>query len=77
MNNLQHPLDETFLKEVNKLVTEHTLSYHAPDAVAGEYTTVDMAAGDTLFGEHEKLIARVPKLLESTAAWLFLTMSTR
>ena len=25
-----------------------------------------MAAGDTVFGDHEELIARVPKLLEST-----------
>ena len=66
VNNLQHPLDEAFLKEVNRLVTEHTLSYHAPGFVPGEYTTVDMAAGDTLFGEHEKLIAHVPQLLEST-----------
>ena len=66
VDNLQHPLDEPFLKEINRLVTEHTLSYNAPDGVAGEYTTVDMAAGDTLFGEHERLIARVPALLEST-----------
>lgn len=66
MDNLQHPLDEAFLKEVNRLLTEHTISYNAKDAVAGEYTTVDMAAGDTVFGDHEKLIARVPALLEST-----------
>lgn len=64
--NLQHPLDESFLKEVNRLLTEHTLSYHSADAVPGEYTKEDMAAGDTVFGDHEKLIARVPQLLEST-----------
>ena len=64
--NLQCPLDETFLKEVNRLVTEHTLSYNAQDAVPGEYTTVDMAAGDTIFGRHEELVARVPQLLEKT-----------
>lgn len=64
--NLQHPLDEAFLKEVNRLITINTISYLAPDAVAGEYTTVDMGAGDTLFGDHEELVARVPKLLEST-----------
>ena len=63
---LEHPFDETLLKEVNRLVTEHTLAYHAPGAVAGEYTTEDMAAGDTLFGNHEQLIARVPQLMEST-----------
>lgn len=31
-----------------------------------EYTTEDMAAGDTVFGDHEILIVRVPKLMEST-----------
>ena len=41
------------LKEVNRLVTEHTLSYRASGAIAGEYTTEDMAAGDTVFGDHE------------------------
>lgn len=66
VSNLQHPLDEAFLKEVNRLITVNTISYQAPDAVAGEYTTVDMGAGDTLFGNHEELVARVPKLLEST-----------
>lgn len=61
------PFDESLLREVNRLVTEHTLAYRAPDAVAGHYTTVDMAAGDTVFGDHESLIARVPALMESTA----------
>ena len=37
MQNLDHPLDEAFLKHINFLLTEHTISYHAPDAVAGEY----------------------------------------
>ena len=64
--HLQHPFDEDLLKEVNRLVTEHTLSYRAPGAIAGEYTTEDMAAGDTVFGDHETLIARVPQLMEST-----------
>jgi fido (protein-threonine AMPylation protein) len=54
------------LKEVNRLVTEHTISYRASDAIAGEYTTEDMAAGDTVFGDHEALIARVPHLMAST-----------
>ncbi len=66
MRNLQHPLDESFLKELNRRVCLHTLAYHSPDAVPGEYTNTDMAAGDTVFGDHEALIARVPKLLEST-----------
>ncbi len=37
MQNLDHPLDEAFLKRINFLLTEHTISYHVPDAVAGEY----------------------------------------
>jgi Fic family protein len=65
-SHLDHPFDETLLKEVNRLVTEHTLSYRTPGAIAGEYTTEDMAAGDTVFGDHETLIARVPNLMAST-----------
>ena len=66
MQNTQHPIDEELLKEINRRVTRHTLSYHAPEAIAGKYTTTDMTAGDTVFGDHKELIARVPKLLEST-----------
>ena len=63
IQNAQHPLDEALLKEINKRVTLHTISYRSPEAIPGEYTTTDMAAGDTVFGD---LIAKVPKLLEST-----------
>ena len=63
---LHHPFDEQLLKEVNRLVTEHTLTYKAPGAIAGEYTTEDMAAGDTVFGDHEQLVARVPALMSQT-----------
>lgn len=66
MQNAQHPLDEALLKEINKRVTLHTISYRSPEAIPGEYTTTDMAAGDTVFGDHEQLLAKVPKLLEST-----------
>ena len=66
VSQLEHPFDETLLKEVNRLVTEHTLAYRAPGSIAGEYTTEDMAAGDTVFGDHKKLIARVPSLMMST-----------
>ena len=66
MRNVQHPLDEALLKEINRRVTSHTLAYRAPDATPGEYTTTDMAAGDTVFGDHEELVARVPRLLETT-----------
>lgn len=66
IQNVQHPLNEALLKEINKRVTLHTISYRSPEAIPGEYTTTDMAAGDTVFGDHEQLIAKVPKLLEST-----------
>ena len=66
VSRLDAPFDESLLKEINRLVTEHTLNYRAQGAVAGEYTTEDMAAGDTVFGDHETLIAQVPHLMEST-----------
>lgn len=66
VSHLDNAFDESFLKEINRLVTEHTLAYRAPGSIAGEFTTEDMAAGDTVFGDHEELIARVPKLMEST-----------
>ena len=66
VSHLDHPFDENLLKEINRLTTEHTLSYRTPGAVAGAYTTEDMAAGDTMFGDHKTLIARVPMLMEST-----------
>lgn len=65
--HLDSPFDDSLLRETNRLLTEHTLSYRAPDAVPGEYTTMDMAAGDTVFGDHEQLVARVPSLMASTA----------
>lgn len=65
--NLNHPFDVKLLKTVNRLVTLHTLAYKAPDAIPGEFTTVDMAAGDTVFGDHEVLVKRVPQLMSSTA----------
>ena len=33
-SHLDHPFDEALLKEVNRLVTEHTLSYRAPSIVS-------------------------------------------
>ena len=70
LNNLDKPLTEKLLKETHRLLTEHTLEYKTRNdevpSKPGEYTTVDMCAGDTIFGEHEKLIMQVPRLLEST-----------
>lgn len=70
LNNLDKPLTEELLKDTHMLLTEHTLEYKTRNdevpSKPGEYTTVDMCAGDTIFGEHEKLIRQVPRLLEST-----------
>ena len=64
------PLTEELLKETHRILMLHTIAYKHPDAQAGEYTDTDMAAGDTLFGDHEQLIARVPQLLRSTQSAL-------
>ena len=70
LKNLDRPLTEELLKETHRLLTEHTLSYKTQyDEIPsnpGEYTTVDMCAGDTIFGDHEQLIKQVPRLLQST-----------
>ena len=66
ISNLSASFDEQLLKNVNRLVTEHTLEFRAPGCQAEEYTNVDMAAGDTIFGDHKKLIARIPSLMVST-----------
>lgn len=65
--HLDHPFDVELLRETNRLVTLHTLPYKTPGAAPGDFTTVDMAAGDTVFGDHEKLVAQVPRLMRSTA----------
>jgi len=66
-DHLNHPFDLELIKTLHRLVTLNTLSYRVPGAVPGEFTTVDMAAGDTIFGNHEKLIAQLPRLMESTS----------
>ena len=66
VNTLGEPLTEDYIKHLHFLLTEHTIAYRHPGAKPGEYTDVDMAAGNTMFGDHEVLIAQVPRLLEST-----------
>lgn len=60
------PLTEEYIKHLHFLLTEHTITYRHPDTMPGVYTDTDMGAGDTIFGDHEILIERVPKLLEQT-----------
>lgn len=66
VESIAEPLTEPLLKRLHKLLTEHTIAYLHQGAVPGEYTDTDMCAGDTVFGDHEKLIAQVPRLLEAT-----------
>lgn len=66
MGNTDHPLTEELVRETHKILTEHTLTYRYKDAVPGEYTNTDMGAGDTIFGDHEELISRIPRLIIAT-----------
>ena len=66
VRTVEAPLTEEYVKHLHFLLTEHTISYRHKGAKPGEYTEFDMCAGETVFGEHEKLIARVPELLRST-----------
>lgn len=66
VESIAEPLTESLLKRLHKLLTEHTIAYLHQGAVPGEYTDTDMCAGNTVFGDHEKLIAQVPRLLEAT-----------
>lgn len=77
VQHIQTPLNEELLKETNRRVTCHTLSYKSPDATPGEYTTTDMATGYTVFGSHEKLVAKVPELLASTEKAILATQTSQ
>lgn len=66
LSRIEEPLSEKLLKDTHKLLMEHTLSYRIKDSIPGEYTDTDMAVGDTIFGDHTKLIPQVPVLLSNT-----------
>lgn len=66
IDSIKEPLTESLLKHLHKLLTEHTIAYLHQGAIPGEYTDTDMCAGATIFGDHEKLVAQVPRLLEAT-----------
>lgn len=66
MTNLHLSLSEDFIKKLHFLLTQHTIEYRTRTGRAGEYTTTDMAAGDTLFGDHKRNIELMPKLLDQT-----------
>lgn len=66
LSDTSRPLTEDLLRETHRRLMRSTLPYRIPGAVPGEYTDTDMCAGETVFGDHRVLIARVPALLEST-----------
>lgn len=66
VRTVDKPLTEEYVKHLHFLITEHTIGYRHAGAKPGEYTDYDMCAGETIFGDHEQLIARVPDLLRST-----------
>lgn len=62
-------LSEQLLIETHKIFTSNTIRYtkgYAP----GAYTDTQMAAGDTVFPDHETSIASVPTLTEQTQSAL-------
>lgn len=70
VRTVEETLTEEYIKHLHFLLTEHTIEYRHQGAKPGEYTEYDMCAGDTMFGDHEQLIARVPDLLKSTESAL-------
>ncbi|MGY3055691.1 Fic family protein [Pedobacter sp. UYEF25] len=64
-DNLDAPLSEDLLKKVHSMVTQNTIKY-TKGMSPGEYTNTQMAAGDTIFGDYEANIAKVPELMELT-----------
>ncbi len=69
LSNLDKPLTEDLLKKTHKLLMENTMAYRTAQnnpGMPGEYTTTDMVAGDTIFGDHTELIKKIPILLLNT-----------
>ncbi|MDR7694119.1 Fic family protein [Riemerella anatipestifer] len=65
MSNLDQPLTEDFIKKIHYYLTKNTIKF-SKGTPPGEYTKFDMAVSETMFGDHKKNIAQMPKLLEST-----------
>ncbi|MBS1752012.1 MAG: Fic family protein [Bacteroidetes bacterium] len=65
--NLSLSFTEKLLIDTHKLLTFNTIQY-TKGSEPGEYTKSRMAAGDTIFPDHETSIANVPALMEQTEA---------
>ncbi|MDR1201963.1 MAG: Fic family protein [Tannerellaceae bacterium] len=74
LSNVDKPLTEDLLKETHCRLMANTLAYKTvhdeTPAIPGEYTTYDMVAGDTVFGNHKELIKQMLRLLDSTRRML-------
>lgn len=64
-SDINRGMDEDFLKETHSILTQNTIKY-AKGYEPGEYTRSQMAAGDTVFGDYEESIAKVPNLKSAT-----------
>lgn len=64
-DNLDRPLTESFVKETQAILTQNTIKF-TKGYEPGEYNTTQMAAGDTIFGDFEVSIKRMPQLMQST-----------
>lgn len=68
-NNLNKPLSEELLINTHQLLTQNTILY-SKGSQPGEYTKTRMAAGDTIFPDHEISIQSISTLMDSTQAAL-------
>jgi Fic family protein len=64
-DNLDKPLTEPFVKQTQAILTLNTIKF-TKGYDPGEYTRTQMAAGDTVFGDFEVSIERMPQLMRST-----------
>ena len=67
MKNTGKPLSENLLIQAHKILTKNTIGY-MKGYKPGEYTDTQMAAGDTVFPDHEKSIKSIPALMDQTEA---------
>jgi len=64
-NDLNKPFSEELLTETHRILTANTILY-TKGYNPGEYTKTRMAAGDTIFPDHQQSIKSVPQLMEQT-----------
>jgi Fic family protein len=67
LKDLSVPLTEQLLIETHRLLTKNTIQY-SKGTEPGEYTKTRMAAGDTIFPDHEKSIKSIGSLMDTTQA---------